>query len=91
MKYFSDWLKFEEDSLYEQKRHLPMEEEFTFYESVASGDTDTVRKICERNDFADMKDKGRLSENPLQNLKFHFVINTARDWGLGIEIGRAHV
>ena len=87
MKYFSDWLKFEEDSLYEQKRHLPMEEEFTFYKSVASGDIETVRRICDRNDFADMKEKGRLSENPLQNLKFHFVINTAMCSRFCVEMG----
>lgn len=87
MKYQSEWFKFEDDSLFEKQHHMPMEEEFTFYKSVASGDIKTVKMVCSRHDFANMKEKGTLSENPLQSFKYHCVINIAMCSRFCVEMG----
>lgn len=55
-------------------RHAPFEREIAFYESVCSGNLETVKTL-----FTPLGGEGfgKLSENPLQNLKYHLVVSIA--------------
>ncbi len=57
--------------------HRPPEDELLFYNAVKNGDIDFVTNNCLRHVFINPEGMGRLSENPLQNLKYHFVITAA--------------
>lgn len=57
--------------------HRPMEDELKFYNAVKDGDINYVTDNCLNHVFINPKGMGVLSENPLQNLKYHFVITTA--------------
>lgn len=57
--------------------HRSMENEFSFYRAIAEGDIETVKANCNSNAFTDPSGMGKLSENPLQNIKYHFVVTTA--------------
>lgn len=57
--------------------HRPMEEEYSFYQAVKSGNIDYVRKNCAQKTFSDPKGMGVLSSDPLTNIKYHFVITVA--------------
>ncbi|EQC68490.1 Transcriptional regulator, AraC family [Streptococcus sp. HSISB1] len=57
--------------------HRPMTEEYLFYQAVATGDVEAVRKNCEQERFVSEDGVGTLSRNPVTNLKYHFVITTA--------------
>lgn len=66
----------------ENTRHLDSEKEFGMYRAIASGDFDEVtrlhRQYEQANRYTSGADKnGTLSQNPLQNRKFHFVILAA--------------
>ena len=54
--------------------HAPFEREVAFYESVRSGSLETVKTL-----FTPLggEDFGVLSDDPLQNLKYHLVISIA--------------
>ncbi len=54
----------------------PYNPEIEFYSSIKAGDVERVRELC-KDPLVDKPGLGRLSEDPLQNLKFHFVITTA--------------
>lgn len=56
--------------------HAPYGPELAFYEAVRAGDVGQVEKACE-NDFAGQKGFGKLSDNPLRNAIYHFIITTA--------------
>lgn len=55
-------------------RHSPFEQEFEFYDYVKNGDIDNVKKLMTPLGGSGM---GILSEDPLRNLKYHFVISIA--------------
>lgn len=57
--------------------HRPLEDELQFYNAVKTGDVDYVANNCKNHVFLNPEGMGRLSDNPLQNLKYHFVITTA--------------
>jgi AraC-like DNA-binding protein len=57
--------------------HRPLEDELQFYNAVKSGDIEYVTNNCQNHVFLNPEGMGRLSENPLQNLKYHFVITAA--------------
>jgi AraC-like DNA-binding protein len=57
--------------------HRPLEDELQFYNAVKNGDIDYVTNNCKNHVFLNPEGMGLLSENPLQNLKYHFVITTA--------------
>ena len=59
------------------RSHRALESEFSFYEAVRNGDVDFVRRNCENNDFANAAGMGILSEIPLQNIRYHFIITAA--------------
>lgn len=55
-------------------RHAPFEREMAFYESIRSGSLETVKTL-----FTPLGGEGfgKLSEDPLQNLKYHLVVSVA--------------
>lgn len=54
----------------------PLNPEINFYTAIADGDIKKVRELC-KDPLVDKPGLGRLSDDPLQNLKYHFVITTA--------------
>lgn len=71
----------------EDKYHRPLSEEQLFFHAVSSGDIDFVRENCKQQRFAESDGVGRLSRDPVTNLKYHFVITTAFVTRLCIESG----
>lgn len=69
-----EWYKSEFVNHESMHSHTPIEDEFKDYIAIAEGDIEYV--INNRNDesFKNITGKGILSENELQNLKYHFVI-----------------
>ena len=55
-------------------KHSPFEQEFEFYDCVKNGDIDSVKKLMTPLGGSGA---GVLSEDPLRNLKYHFVITIA--------------
>ena len=54
----------------------PYNPELEFYSIIKSGNISKVRSLCQER-LLDKPGLGTLSENPLQNMKYHFVITTA--------------
>lgn len=61
----------------ESVQHRNPGEEFLFYRAVAAGHIDIVQENCRRGTFESMEGAGRLSANPITNIKYHFVVTTA--------------
>lgn len=57
--------------------HRQIEHELTFYDAIATGNVDFVKENCNSNAFTNPEGMGKLSENALQNIRYHFVITTA--------------
>ena len=57
--------------------HREPGEEFLFYRSVAEGMIDAVQENCSRGAFENMEGVGQLSEDPVTNLRYHFVVTAA--------------
>ncbi|MCM1329539.1 MAG: helix-turn-helix domain-containing protein [Ruminococcus sp.] len=55
-------------------RHSPFEQEFEFYDCVKSGDTERVKKLMTPLGAGG---SGKLSEDNLRNLKYHFIVTIA--------------
>ena len=47
------------------------------WRAIAAGAIELVQDNCSRNRFADMTGVGKLSQDPVTNLKYHFVVTTA--------------
>lgn len=61
----------------EELYHRPMEEEYSFYKAISSGDMDYVRENCRQNAFTNPDGMGILSRSPLTNIRYHFVVTVA--------------
>lgn len=72
-----EWYQQELKQSEEALAHRPLEEEYTFYQAVSSGDMDFVQENCKQGSFANPDGMGILSANPLTNMKYHFVITVA--------------
>lgn len=57
--------------------HIPIEEELHDYIAIAKGDLDYVRQNKISLSFINQDGKGKLSDNELQNVRYHFVAYTA--------------
>lgn len=57
--------------------HRPMEEEYSFYHAVRTGDMEYVRENCNQGTFTNPTGMGILSPTPLTNIKYHFVVTVA--------------
>ena len=77
MNYQDEWLLYEAGDEIDEVEHRPPTEEFLFYQAVAVGNVEAVRKNCEQGRFMESEGVGVLSRNPVTNLKYHFVITTA--------------
>lgn len=77
MNYDKEWNRTELTQREEAVAHRPLEDELQFYNAVKNGDIDYVTNNCLNHVFLKPEGMGILSENPLQNLKYHFVITTA--------------
>ncbi len=80
--------------LYVQKEtgftRTAFQSEFAKYMVIRSGDVETVKKnLAEiRKDF--MKGKGELSDNPVRNVMYHFVVSVAMISRICVEGGMNH-
>lgn len=54
--------------------HKPYEKELEFYEAVKLGNEEYAREFLEQNPAGKGEGVGVLSENPLRNLQYHFVV-----------------
>ena len=77
MNYQDEWLLYEAGDEIDEVEHRPPTEEFLFYQAVATGNVEAVKKNCEQGRFMESEGVGVLSRNPVTNLKYHFVITTA--------------
>lgn len=59
------------------EEHRVLETEFAFYDSIANGNMDYVEQNCKHNTFTNPDGMGKLSDQPLRNLRYHFVITAA--------------
>jgi len=55
----------------------PYNPELQFYSQIKAGNISEVRRLCEEDPFMEKPGWGTLSEDRLQNMKYHFVITTA--------------
>lgn len=69
--------------------HAPFGPEFSFYVAVKNGDVNKVLQLC-KDEFSNKNGLGILSDNPLQNMKYHFVVTTALIARYCIEGGMEH-
>ena len=69
--------------------HAPYVPEFDFYYAVKNGDVVKVSQLCSV-DFAKKDGLGKLCEDSLQNLKYHFAITAAMLARYCIESGMEH-
>lgn len=69
--------------------HAPYGPEFEFYLAVKNGEVDKVSGLC-KSEFSEKNGFGKLSENPLQNIKYHFVVTAALISRYCIEGGMEH-
>ena len=72
-----EWYQQELQNSEEAMAHRPLEEEYSFYHAVSSGDMDFVQENWRQDTFTNTEGMGILSTNRLTNLKYHFVITTA--------------
>lgn len=74
----------------EQQSHVEYSHEYGYYENVAQGRLDEVRKVlADPNDISmyESGQYGRLSNNRLRNIRYHFVVSTALITRLCVEKG----
>ncbi|MBP9001544.1 MAG: helix-turn-helix transcriptional regulator [Lachnospiraceae bacterium] len=57
--------------------HRVLEEELPFYEAIAKGDLEYVEENIREQEFVNPEGMGKLSENPVQNIRYHFVVTMA--------------
>ncbi len=73
----NEWYRKELKTGEESIVHRPLEEEYSFYRAVSSGDMDAVQKNCKKDAFINPDGVGILSTNPLTNIRYHFVVTVA--------------
>lgn len=68
-------------SLYMQREenvvHAPYEKELRFYEKVKSGQVEEVDRRMEEYPIGSGEGFGRLSDNPIHNLRYHVIVSIA--------------
>lgn len=72
-----DWYRSEFIHHEDNKLHRPLETEFNFYDAVAEGDLAAVEENIKSSAFTNPEGMGQLSLNPLQNIRYHFVVTTS--------------
>lgn len=69
--------------------HAPYGPEFDFYTAVKAGDIEKVMGLSE-NAFKDKIGLGQLSDSPIRNIRYHFIITVAMIARYCIEGGMEH-
>ncbi len=72
-----DWYRSEFVSHEMLEGHRKMENELDFYTAIADGNIEVVQANCNEQAFMNPEGMGKLSENPLQNIRYHFVVTMA--------------
>ncbi len=54
----------------------PYQPELEFYAVIQSGDVNKTKEMC-RESLLEKQGLGILSQNPLNNIRYHFIITTA--------------
>ncbi len=67
-----------------EMKHMDMDQEFSFYELVSAGDVENLKK---KHFSLFDEGLGKLSDNPLRNIQYHFIISVALIVRLCIENG----
>ncbi len=84
----SEWIKTLTNTIFQQREnedhHVDYESEFAFYRAVQEGDLDTVKR---RLTPLGSRHMGTLSQNPVRNLRYHFIISVAMITRFCIENG----
>lgn len=57
--------------------HQPYKNELNFYSAIQHGNIEYIEELKQKYSDCTDEGKGTLSSNPVQNEKYHFVINTA--------------
>lgn len=74
----------------EQSAHVEYSHEFEFYQNIADGNIEAVKRVLADPDNVDIyssEEYGRLSEDPLQNMRYHFVVSVALITRMCVEKG----
>ena len=77
MDFSKEWYRCEFSNHELLEQHRVLETEFAFYDAIANGNVDFVKANCNERAFINPDGMGKLSENPLQNIRYHFVVTTA--------------
>ncbi len=59
------------------ENHRMLEKELTFYDAIAQGNLEAIEANIKSQDFINPEGVGKLSTNPVQNLRYHFVVTVA--------------
>lgn len=73
-----------------QSAHVEYSHEFEYYQNIADGNIEAVKKILADPGNVDIysdEKYGRLSEDPLQNMRYHFVVSVALITRMCVEKG----
>lgn len=73
----------------ESEYRVPYSSEFEFYILVKNGEVEKVKEACKK-EFSDKSGFGKLCDNPLQNIKYHFVVTAALIARYCIDGGMSH-
>lgn len=57
--------------------HRQIEHELDFYTAIAEGNIEYVENNCDAKVFMNPEGMGKLSENALRNIRYHFVVTVA--------------
>ena len=77
MSLSEEWVNTELSNSEFEVLHRAPDVEYSFYNSVKTGDMDAVIENCKQDAFVNLEGAGILSQNPLTNIKYHFVVTTA--------------
>lgn len=72
-----DWLKREFQGHEMMDMHRDIDDELDFFRALAAGNLAAVEANIRANDFTNPEGMGKLSDNPLQNFRYHFVVTAA--------------
>ena len=72
-----DWYRSEFINHELLEEHRTLEKELSFYDAIVNGDIDFVTQNCDEKAFVNPEGMGKLSEDPLQNIRYHFVVTRA--------------
>lgn len=77
MKQEESWTPMDLNTGSENPPHRNPGEEYLFYRAVAAGYIGLVQENCSRGRFENTEEMGHLSDDPVTNMKYHFVITAA--------------